>query len=113
MPVEHTLLRDSPQPRETCPYCGDYPFEAVDRGLCQREKHDARGKRQDYCLVICSECASFIGYESPPWNSKAWNELNAADQQQRNSRFVTTLAFSVFLILIGALLLVGWLAISV
>lgn len=113
MPLECAILEGSPQPRSICPYCGDYPFEALERGYYQREKLDEHGKRQHYCLVICSECNQLVGYESPPWNSKAWQQVSEADKLQRQSESLMTISVSVFVFLIGALLLAGWMALFV
>lgn len=113
MPLECAILERSPQPREICPHCGDYPFEALERGRYQREKHDSYGKRQNYCLVICSACCQAVGYESPPWNSKAWKQVNAADQLKRDTDIIWMIRAWAFTVVIGVLLLAGCLALSV
>lgn len=65
MPIEVYLLRDAPEPLETCPKCGK-PFESFMRGMVQRPTRWLWiGPRRPYCAVICRACKEIVGYEYP------------------------------------------------
>lgn len=70
MPIECVLLANEPVPIKQCPACHHAPFEPFLRGEVQRSKYTWFGiwpfaKKRDYCALICWQCKTIVGYESP------------------------------------------------
>lgn len=74
MPVEYTILRNKPRPKELryCPHCFKL-FKYFWRGCIRKNDlayvfellvSKVLGRKPFYCALICDECKEIVGYEN-------------------------------------------------
>lgn len=65
MPIECALLRNAKVSLDRCPACGAL-FRPSFRGMVQRRKKKYwLWGDWPYCALICSQCETIVGHESP------------------------------------------------